>query len=84
MTVQLLAAAETAGQDRGNLLVGLVIGIVAVIGAICWLAYRYRVARRPAPSRSEHETLREVHGQRPEQKAVQDETDVKYLRRSGF
>lgn len=81
---QLMAAVESTDDGQGNMMLGLLIGAFAVVAAVWWLAHRYRVARRPAASRAEHEMLREVHRQRPEQKAVQDQIDVKYLRRGGF
>lgn len=83
-TAPLLAAADAAANDQGNLTVGLVIGVVAVIVATWSLIHRYHVSRRRAATRDEHEMLREVNGQRPEQKAVQDQTTVNYLRRRGI
>lgn len=82
--VQMMAAAEPTGDGQGNLMVGLVIGVVAVVAAIWWVVHRYRAARRPAASRAEHEMLREVHRERPEEKAVRARTAAKYLRRGGF
>lgn len=77
--VQMMAAAEPTGDGQGNLMVGLVIGVVAVAAAIWWFVHRYRAARRPAASRAEHQMLREVHSQRPEQKAMKDHTDNRPL-----
>lgn len=81
---QLTATVEAAGDGQGNLLAGLVIGAFALVAAIWWFIRRSRVARRSAASRAEHEMLLEVHAERPEQKAAQDQTSVKYLRRGGF
>ncbi|WP_417233369.1 hypothetical protein [Arthrobacter sp.] len=81
---QLMMAVQAAGDDKGNLVVGLLIGAFALVAGIWWFVHRFRVARRPAASRAEHEMLREIHGERPEQKAVNDQTTVKYLRRGGL
>jgi len=43
--VELMAAAPPGGGSQGNLVLGLVMGAVAVVAAISWFAHRYRAAR---------------------------------------
>ncbi|MDN5754600.1 MAG: hypothetical protein ACTHWW_09175 [Arthrobacter sp.] len=84
ITGGLLAAAETSGDDSSNLALGLLIGAVGLVGGVWWIVYRFRAARRPAASRAEHEMLREITAERPEQRAVQRVRPRVRLRRSGF
>ncbi|MDN5824891.1 MAG: hypothetical protein L0H47_11330 [Micrococcaceae bacterium] len=78
------ATAAASENGSGNLVVGLVVGAVIVLGAAGWFLRRYLVARRPAASREEHERLREMNGVRPEQKVVNDQTTVRPVRCGGI
>lgn len=84
ITTGLLGAAESTGDDSSNLALGLLIGAVGLVGGIWWIVHRYKVTRRPAASRAEHEMLREVYQVRPEEKAVQRVRPRVRLRRGGF
>lgn len=84
ITTGLMAAAETTGNDSGNLALGLLIGAIGLVCGIWWIAYRVQAGRRRAGSREEHEMLREINEPRPEQEAVQRVRPRIRLRRGGF
>lgn len=79
-----LMAAETTGNDAGNLALGLLIAAIGLVCGIWWVVYRFQAGRRRAGSREEHEMLREINEPRPEQEAVQRVRPRIRLRRGGF